>query len=288
MKIALRPLLPMLAVAFVGAGSVSSHVRPQIEAPPAESSTLDAHETHASMSLVGQMRTSVSSWLWVRADLYLHNGVEMRPLTEQEVHQGVSAMKSGDGSDEQLAHEASVTVIPAADRDFRGWFGDVERAVSSYKDMHGHKHNNPVQSLPLFRLMTWLDPQFVVAWTTGAHIISNQREPGAIARGLAFLDEGLAHNPNSVALYAEKGSLHMADNHDLVRAERDFSRAIELGEANWARLDDDAREAMEVAYRYLALIHRDTGRGAAQTQIALKGLRRFPDDRVLKRLAGQP
>ena len=71
-----------------------------------------------------------------------------------------------------MGDDSVVTAIPSPDRDFRGWMGDLERETGTYRDMHNHTHNEPEQAIPLFRLMTWIDPNFcflkykVGDWTT--------------------------------------------------------------------------------------------------------------------------
>ena len=181
-------LLPIAILA--GAAVISCGIGDLVN-PPIPPAGLEAHETHASASLLGQFRTSASSMLWLRTDLYLHNGVEMRPLTDQEVSEGKKGVGGAkDGHEAIVNDDAIVTVVPSAQQDFRGVFGDVERAVNAYRDMRGHEHRDPVQALPLFRLMTWLDPQFVTAWVTGATIIARDRSSEGTTRALSFLAEG--------------------------------------------------------------------------------------------------
>src|SRR5688500_7510109 len=74
--------------AMAGCGLFVATLGPILQ-PPEAPAGLDAHETNASASLLGQFRSSASAWLWLRTDLYLHNGVEMRPMTEWEKKSGV-------------------------------------------------------------------------------------------------------------------------------------------------------------------------------------------------------
>src|SRR5579864_179950 len=83
--IALRFLVPTFAVVLMaGGGYAVSDLQPLVSPRASDMAGLQAHETHASASLLGQFRTSFSSWLWFRTDLYLHNGVEMRQMTDDE------------------------------------------------------------------------------------------------------------------------------------------------------------------------------------------------------------
>lgn len=245
---------------------------------------LDAHESHASASLLGQFRTSFSGWLWLRTDLYLHNGVEMRRLSEQELADDHAGSSSTDNHDHALHDDSMITtVIPSAERDFRGVFGEIERAASAYKDMHNHSHNDPVSALPLFRLMTWVDPGFLPGWTTAAAVIARDRSDRALDRALALLREGLDQNPGSIVLQAEIGSL-------LATRRRDFGQAIaHLERARTAshqrqRLTEDEAEALPQLYRWLALCYRERGMLAEMYAALREGVERMPDDAVLLRM----
>jgi hypothetical protein len=189
--------------------------------PPARVAGLEAHETHASASLLGQFRTNGSSWLWLRTDLYLHNGVELRPLTEAERRIGRKGVGSAEADlGKAMGDDDVVTSIPSADRDFRGWFGELERATAPYRGMTNHTHNDPEQALPLFRLMTWLDPSFIDGWTTGATVIARERNKEGTRKSLQFLHEGLQANPGSVSILNNIAFIHITRQRDLATAVR--------------------------------------------------------------------
>ncbi len=249
---------------------------------------LDAHETHASMSLLGQARTNISSWLWLKSDLYLHNGVEMRPLTDEEKRKGVAAQTAANDGHEQLFSESDVTVVPSKRDDFRGSFGDVERATATYKDMREHHHNDPAAAMPLFKLMTWVDPEFVQGWTTGATIIARKPDTRSTFEALNFLNDGLKANPSSVEMLVEIGYLHLTRRKDLKTAAAYFERARFAGRTHSKELDDEERDALEQAYRWLALCYRDLGDHKALHEVADEGLRTFPDDEVLSKTIDAP
>ena len=58
------PVFCTVGLAVLG-GYKAIDVKPEVE-PKGRVAGLNAHETHASASLLGQFRTSVSGWLWVR------------------------------------------------------------------------------------------------------------------------------------------------------------------------------------------------------------------------------
>jgi hypothetical protein len=274
-------VLTMLMVAGILAASVRDEVNSPV--PP---QGLDAHETHAAASLLGQFRTSASSWLWLRTDLYLHNGVEMRPLSDEEKaagHKGVGG--HDDGHEAIMNDDAIVTVVPAERDDFRGVLGDIEREISAYKDMKEHAHRDPKQALPLFRLMTWMDPQFVTAWVTGATVIARDTSEMGTAKAIAFLDEAETHNPNSCAVPTEKARLLISRRKDIRSAKHLLEIAMKRGLKDPARLEEIEKSGLNLAARLLALVYRDSG----QVELLKEHLRSartvFKDDLMLKRLA---
>jgi tetratricopeptide (TPR) repeat protein len=257
--------------------------------PPVRIVGLTAQDTHAAASLLGQFRTSLSSNLFLRADMYLHNGVSMRPLTQDEIKAGRKGV--GSNPNEQKLHDDTkiVTVVPSKDLDFRGLDGDVERAVASYKDMTGHSHNNPTQALPLYRLMTWLDPQFIQGWTTGAFVILWDKKKGSVEKSIEFLNQGLENNPKSIDILTEIAYANLRTFPDLGLPERRFKTAIRfletartVGVENFKLLSDSEKEALIENYRRLAVSYRETSQYEKMLQVALEAKQYFPEDGPLK------
>lgn len=276
-------LLPLGAL--VGSGMWVGTVREEVN-PPVPPTGLDAHESHASASLLGQFRTSISSWLWLRTDLYLHNGVEMRPLSDEEKRAGKAGVGGTYGGHEALHDDNSiVTVVPSAEKDFRGVFGDLERAVNAYKDMKGHEHRDPAQSLPLFRLMTWSDPQFVAAWVTGATVIARDRSEAGTQKAIEFLQEADPHNPNSAAIPTEIGRLLLSRRQDLKGARPYLEQAIRRASTPSPQMAEIERDGLQLAARLLALVYRDLNEPELMRK-HLDSMRSvFPEDEMLRRLA---
>lgn len=272
------------AFALVGTLGWQSASVAAITNPPVRIAGLDAHDSSASASLLGQFRTNISAWLWVHADLYLHNGVHMRPITEGELKAGVSVEDAAKDGNEKLHEESLVTVVPPANRDFRGIFGDVERSISSWQDMHQHAHNDPEQCLPMYRLMTWLDPQFIEGWTTGAMVVARDRSPGGTSRAMEFLNEGLRANPDSVDLMTELGYMIYTRRKSPLEAIPWLEKARGLGFDHRDTLPENERSALENTYRWLALCYRDTDQPSEERRVTTEGLKVFSDDKVLDSL----
>lgn len=273
------------AVAIVGAGVGMNGVRAEVQ-PENRPPGLDAHSTHGSTSLLGQFRTSASSWLWLRADLYLHNGVEMRQLLDSEIKAGMVGVGGHDDGHDALHDDSKiVTVIPMPEDDFRGFFGDLERATKAHKDMRGHGHNDPQAALPLFRLMTTVDPQFIPGWVIGGMVIARTRTQEGTDKAIRFLSEGLENNPESIAIRTEIARLHISRNQDFRRAIPALKEATELSWKYHEKMPEDEAAAMLDAFRWLALAYRDTGKIQQARETAIRGLQLLPDDPVLMRLA---
>jgi tetratricopeptide (TPR) repeat protein len=273
-------------VAMVGAlgiGMSTDGLRPIVN-PKVRISGLDVHDSAVSGSLLGQFRTSISAYLWVQSDLYLHNGVQMRPLTEAEIKSGQEVMNSANDGHEKLHNDVVTTVIPPKERDFRGIFGDVERATSAWKNMKNHTHNDPSQSLPLFRLMTWLDPSFIDGWTTGAMVIARDHSGLATGKAVDFLKEGLAENPESIDILTSIAYIELTRRKNMAVAVSYLEKARALGWAHRTSMPANEREAFENTYRWLALCYRDLGRRQDVIAVCQEGLSLFSDDKVLPRL----
>lgn len=209
----------------------------------------------------------------------------MRPLTDEEKRSGKRGVGGTYGGQEALHDDSTiVTVVPTAEKDFRGVFGDVERAVNAFRDMMGHDHRDPAQSLPLFRLMTWFDPQFVTAWVTGATVIARDRSPKGTTQAIAFLNEAEPHNPYSVAIPTEIGRLMLSRNQDLEGALPFLETAMGRGLREPAKLSEIEKDGLQLASRLLALVYRDLGKWDRMQKHLEAAVKVFQDDKMLRRL----
>ena len=273
----------------VALGSQSSHLSPIVN-PPVRIAGLQAQDTHAAASLLGQFRTSLSGILYVRSDLYLHGGVEMRPLTQQEEKSGMKGVGHAADETEKIADDDHiVTVIPSAKDDFRGIFGDVERSVASYNDMKGHHHESPSQTLPLFRLMTWVDPQFIDGWTTAGFIIMFDKKPGCVEKAIDFLRNGLNENPQSIDILGQIGYCYLHKIRITGQEAKNYSDAMpyleqarSIGLNNFKTLSSKELEALEEDYRMLAVCYRELGKYQEMKEVSEQGLQIFGQDGSLR------
>ncbi len=270
------------AIVLVGVSGNQARQLADVVNPKVQLAGVEAHETHASASLLGQFRMSAATWLYLHADLYLHNGVEMRPQTSTEQHTGQQSAVAGTSDLGQGEGTGETTVIPAANQDFRGWIGDLERACGAYKDMRGHTHNPPETAIPLFRLMTTVDPSFIPGWTMGAMIVARNTTTGP-QDAVKFLKRGVEENPTEFRLRYETGFYLAAYSRSLAQAVPWFEEARKLAYTRHD-LSPDESDSLRDTYRWLALCLRDMGRKREQQLVAQEGIARFSDDPVLLRL----
>jgi hypothetical protein len=248
--------------------------------------TLDAitlYERQAMISVMGEFRSSLAGYLWAKTDEYTHGGVRLRPMTEREKREG--SAREASSADGLAHHQDETSVIPEKERDPRGIWGDVERHVKPFFDVRHHFHRPVREVLPLYRLMTWIDPTFVPGYLVGAQMLlfeNKKRLPQAIE----FLQEGARNNPRSIAIFTELGRYALVYQHDPAKAEGYLRRAIANG-SSWAPQNPFEREGLLHAYRWLAIMERRAGQMAEARRWAQEGLTCFPDDPVLNQLISQ-
>lgn len=144
------------------------------------------------------------------------HGVELDPddpmsapslkfTAEMEEHQAVVAA----GGVEAIEDDAGTpTMIRDAANDFRGFIGDLERAVQPYQPAdQQHVHTDGTELLPWYRLATLTDPHNVRGYMIGAWWLSGVRGGEKHEEAIAFLDEGIRNNPRSFQLPMMKGTI---------------------------------------------------------------------------------
>jgi tetratricopeptide (TPR) repeat protein len=280
--------LPVLA-ALCGATLVSSSYVQRIpdlqSVPQTDRHGLEAHETHAAASVVGQFRTTAAAWLWVRTDLYVHGGVELRPMTKNERAHGKSSSDAANQEEEHFHEQGGITtVVPSADEDHRGLLGDLERATTTYRSMKQHEHADPTSALPLFRLMTWVDPNFIPGWVVGGDLIANGKDASAVPKAFAYLLDGLDQNPGNIPILSELGRLALSKKHSAQQA-IPYLEAARASAKKGLSDSEEVLEAATVAYRLLALAYREEEQFGSMREVAREGIELFPNDVPLAHMA---
>jgi tetratricopeptide (TPR) repeat protein len=118
--------------------------------------------------ILGEFRSTIADILWVKVDDYFHSSV----------------------SEE-----------------------DHERIHPGHKDWHPNKEaqhraetNPDAEFMPLIRLVTWLDPSFMMAYQVGGWWLSNKLNKSEEA--VSFLKEAVRNNPQRFEGYYELGWLY--------------------------------------------------------------------------------
>ncbi|TLM97322.1 MAG: hypothetical protein FDZ75_04765 [Actinobacteria bacterium] len=113
---------------------------------------------------------------------------------------------------------------------------------------HTYYENIPFERqrfmMPTLRMVTWLDPQFVQAYSIASWVLFKSNKP---ATGIAIARDGLAHNPDSGLAHAALAQLLFIEGFDKHRAELiALSRRIASSEVVWTD-DEDEFEGLAVA-----------------------------------------
>lgn len=267
-------LLAALAGALLLLGAAGARLEPWVR--PAA--------TDAALSGAGwEARRWIAQFLWLKIHAVLHAGAEERRARPGEAVTRAAELHlhGGEpGSPHEHEGEGYVLVIPPRHEDFRGLLGDLERAVKPYAGADGRLYSKDAdQTIPFYRLLTWLDPHFVQGYTVGANMICRAgRYP---EQGLAFLREGERHNPDSFEIQVELGHFHLVYWRDWAAAERHLRRALALVPRG-RRLTDVEEDARADAYRWLALTYREWGRREEAVRVAREGLAVLGHDGVLE------
>jgi len=174
-------------------------------------------------NIVGELRASVSDMIFIKTERYLHGGIGYvahmedisKASTEGEIENLSEAQKEFEEGDhdghehheEEDDHAGTPTLIPAADKDFRGFIGHLERQVQPWKDPSlPHVHTDGTELLPWYRVMTISDPHNVRAYVLGAWWLLGENKPD---EAFKFLNEGEKHNPDSFVIPYYRARVYM-------------------------------------------------------------------------------
>ncbi|MFC1600998.1 hypothetical protein ACFL34_01450 [Candidatus Sumerlaeota bacterium] len=152
---------------------------------------LRARNQSAFAVMLGEVRATASDLMFIKTTRYTHAGVAYAPrLNLDSLDESKRFAKCGAGTP---------TAIRSVAEDFRGFLGNIEREVKPYRDASkGHRHTEATEVLPWFRLMTLANPNFIRGYRVGATTLLSEKE---WEKGLAFINEGIAGNPENPELF---------------------------------------------------------------------------------------
>ncbi|MDI6782502.1 MAG: tetratricopeptide repeat protein [bacterium] len=116
--------------------------------------------------ILGEFRATIADILWVKVDDYFHSAVS--------------------AEDHQRIHP-----------EHKDWHPN---------EPHAHAADADAEFMPLLRLVTWLDPNFMMAYQVGAWWLTYKLDKTEEA--VSFLKEAIQHNPNRYEGYYELGWLY--------------------------------------------------------------------------------
>lgn len=226
-----------------------------------------------------------------------HEDHEGHDHAKHEDHEGHDHGKHEDHHDHAgHDHEVVPTIIRTADRDFRGFIGNLERNVKPWRDpKEPHKHTAGTELLPWYRLATISDPHNIRNYIVGSWWLKTLQTPQQTQEALAFLEEGIRHNPQSFQLYLMKGYVLRQLKHSR-DAGASFEKAAELAlkvrprdgklTKEWDVLSEEQATAAIIMTVYS---HRDDYDTTKALETAKMYRDRFPSDdkpfdRVITRL----
>lgn len=147
-------------------------------------------------------RIAVSNFIWIRVDQYLHLYLMRMQLdTGHEGHEHKHAHELGVDHDEAACAEYQEAL--------EAWRREMER-----------------QMMPLIRIVTWLDPHFILAYQVGGWTLGERL--GKTNEAEKFLKEGIGKNPHRYELYHEIGFLYFFQLEDYPQAAWAFEKALDL------------------------------------------------------------
>jgi len=252
--------------------------------------------------LLGELRTSMSDILFVKTERYLHSGVAYVPhheeqlLSVEEMGEEVQEHQSEIGLEDD-DHAGTPTLIPPAEKDYRGFIGRLHREVKPWRDPErAHLHTDGTQLLPWFRIMTLTDPHYVMGYTVGGWWIAAHDEEAS----LQFLEEGIRNNPDAFQIRMARGFILVRklrqdrENQEMLdKVWSDFREAVRLGiaqrpdpalgppeeQVGWSLFQE---QDLWSACQMLVILERDFGDPEVAKELAATYYALFPDNRILE------
>jgi tetratricopeptide (TPR) repeat protein len=289
--------LGALLLGLVCLGAVGSRLEAATRAPGALWARKGVELDGASW----QARRLVAVLLWSKIHAVMHAGAEERQALKSELKTRANEIKRHEevheheeeghheedaGHEEEAGHDEhaegpEVLVIPPKSADFRGVLGDLERSVKPYADADGSLYSKSAdQTIPFYRLMAWADPTFVQGYTVGAVMICDAGHHSDAA--LRFLHEGERNNPESFEIQTELGHMYLVYKKDYEKAALHLRRALALLPKRDEGLTAVQKDARDDLFKWLAFTYLKWDRPTEAVEVALLGLRRIGEDKLLR------
>jgi len=272
------------------------------------------------------LQLSMADIFYNRSTIYMHSGIRYDKLQEEDIlsedinaqHQRDTNAAAADTTasaaaepaddheheDEHAAHAPSVgddLMIPPPQEDFRGFIGDIERAVKPFPEIitittggqeivivNHPEHVKPEEALPWLRLATLLNPEHQQSWVGAAFLLLHQPNADAATRAIALLQQAVRLNPiregqlfDRHSIYYLLGHTYLVDANDPARALAVLEPAVERGEKDYALLDEVQQDWLLFAFRDAVMSSRRLGLHEKALDLAKRGVALCPDDEPL-------
>jgi hypothetical protein len=212
-----------LGGAVLGMGMIPPVVREHVTAKPRYQPTeIEAAKESIALSLLGQLQLSVGDLMWLKSMEYLHMGMVQRMPTRAEEARGHRRSESSNTA-AGLGHTEGLNMVLDQERDWRGIFGEIERAVKPHET--AHKHDDPVELIPWYELAVKLNPTLERLYTLGAFYLADFAKEAGEAREM--LEAGLKANPMSFEIHGALGRLYVDYAEKLHELEHDHHHGEE-------------------------------------------------------------
>jgi tetratricopeptide (TPR) repeat protein len=269
-----RLAIALVLAGLIGAGGLARVSLPHMQASERiRAEEVESAKESIALSLLGQVQFTVGSLMWLKTMEYLHNGVPYRTPTNAEEERGQRASNST-GTAEGLAHQEGVSMTLTRKTDWRGPVGDLHRELMPY--MADHRHSDPRELIPWYRLATRFNPNLERLYVMGAFFMSDFAK--APNEALDYLLTGVSANPYSFEIHAALGRLYYDAFQAYDKTVDALRKATEYGAAEQARLtenkdhfDDYQKQMLRESYLFLAKALTDLGRYDEANQVCDKG-----------------
>jgi tetratricopeptide (TPR) repeat protein len=279
MSVGRKVVIAVTCMAFFAfAGFCADATRPVLIPTSGFGSEELHHASHSMpMTLLGQFRTNIDAYLWLKTVEYLHGGITYRPFTEEERARGMHEHEHDMGG--FAGHTCGgPTLIPPEEKDWRGIFGNLERNLKPYRPGPA-RHSDPQELIPWYRIQTLINPSDVNAYATCAFFLADfAKEP---EQALAFLKEGLKNNPNSPVLHEAVGQLYFEKWNNYEEAIGYLRKAIAVGKQLRDR-EQMQDKAVADSFLFLARAYRETGELREALHTAEEGMREYPNNPLIR------
>ena len=237
------------------------------------------------LSLLGQLRMSVSDLMWLKTLEYLHNGVIYRMPSDQEQREGVRATEfTGMGAG--VAHKDGPSLVPDQERDWRGVLGELNRNIEPWRPGHP-QHSDPQELIPWYQVLVKFNPHYVQAYTNGAFFMSDFAGHPELARD--FLIAGAAKNPWSFEIPSVLGRIYHDYFKDYESAVTALSEATVLAKEEKGALaernetfDAIQEQLLGEAYLFLARSYTELGKFDEALAVCDEGMKAVPGYNLLR------